>query len=343
MTFPNGHFFEDVFFHTALLSEAKSVSFVNAPCFTYFRRCLPAQITATAGDRCFDAIAGWTVWAFEPDAAAFAALSRNILTHKLDNVIAVNAAVAGEDTAYEADLTAALSALAASGGHDVMAHANLHSLLPHRSFRRHLDMNGILKLGLPVSDDFELCACPTLPSPCLTVLNLSLLKLTAPFAEAELLDGMRDVALDHVIGETWTHLSSDLVYGGTMGLRQTWVPRAGDPLLRLRRPKPLTGHRPGLDVVVAMYNFRGWIQDCVDGILEGGSAEIRALVVDDGSTDGSGDLVRELYEGNDRVVLLTKLNGGCASARNYGRMHSDATHIALHDLGPGMAGKFRGR
>ncbi|MBC7476910.1 MAG: glycosyltransferase family 2 protein [Pseudorhodobacter sp.] len=57
VTFPNGHFFEDMFFHTALLSEAASVSFVNAPCFTYFRRYLRAQITATAGDRRFDAIA----------------------------------------------------------------------------------------------------------------------------------------------------------------------------------------------------------------------------------------------------------------------------------------------
>ncbi len=57
VTFPNGHFFEDIFFHTALLSEAHSVSFVNAPCFTYYRRYLRQQITSTAGDRRFDAIA----------------------------------------------------------------------------------------------------------------------------------------------------------------------------------------------------------------------------------------------------------------------------------------------
>jgi glycosyltransferase involved in cell wall biosynthesis len=55
--FPNGHFFEDMFFHTNLLSKAQSVSFVNTPCFTYFRRYLRPQITATAGDRRFDAIA----------------------------------------------------------------------------------------------------------------------------------------------------------------------------------------------------------------------------------------------------------------------------------------------
>ncbi len=55
--FPNGHFFEDIFFHTNLLASAQSVSFVQTPCFTYFRRYLRHQITATAGDRRFDAIA----------------------------------------------------------------------------------------------------------------------------------------------------------------------------------------------------------------------------------------------------------------------------------------------
>ncbi|MEO8241875.1 MAG: hypothetical protein ABI832_06145, partial [bacterium] len=57
ITFPNGHFFEDMYFHTNVLTAAQSVSFVMSPCFTYFRRYLRPQITATAGDRRFDAIA----------------------------------------------------------------------------------------------------------------------------------------------------------------------------------------------------------------------------------------------------------------------------------------------
>ena len=56
INFPNGHFFEDMFFHTNLLSSAGSVSFAMSPCFTYFRRYTRQQITATAGDRRFDAI-----------------------------------------------------------------------------------------------------------------------------------------------------------------------------------------------------------------------------------------------------------------------------------------------
>jgi len=55
--FPNGHFFEDMFFHTNMLAQAGSVSFVLSPCFTYFRRYTRQQITGTASDRRFDAIA----------------------------------------------------------------------------------------------------------------------------------------------------------------------------------------------------------------------------------------------------------------------------------------------
>jgi len=54
--FPNTHFFEDIFFHTGVLTKAQKVSFVHSPCFTYFRRYQRPQITATSGDLRFDII-----------------------------------------------------------------------------------------------------------------------------------------------------------------------------------------------------------------------------------------------------------------------------------------------
>lgn len=57
LLFPNGHYFEDIFFHTGLLSMASTVAFVFSPCFTYFRRYDRQQITSTAGDRRLDALA----------------------------------------------------------------------------------------------------------------------------------------------------------------------------------------------------------------------------------------------------------------------------------------------
>lgn len=57
LRFPDTHFFEDMYFHTLALAAAGRVSFVHAPCFTYFRRYRRPQITATASDLRFDSIA----------------------------------------------------------------------------------------------------------------------------------------------------------------------------------------------------------------------------------------------------------------------------------------------
>ena len=55
--FPNNLFFEDIFFHTGVLSRATRVSFLDTPCFAYFRRYLRPQITSSSSDLRFDIIA----------------------------------------------------------------------------------------------------------------------------------------------------------------------------------------------------------------------------------------------------------------------------------------------
>lgn len=55
--FPNGHFFEDIYFHTGALALADSIAFLDQPTFCYFRRYLRPQITATTGEMRFDVIA----------------------------------------------------------------------------------------------------------------------------------------------------------------------------------------------------------------------------------------------------------------------------------------------
>jgi glycosyltransferase involved in cell wall biosynthesis len=55
--FPNGHFFEDIYFHTGALAMADRVAFLDTPCFAYFRRYLRPQITASSGEVRLDSIA----------------------------------------------------------------------------------------------------------------------------------------------------------------------------------------------------------------------------------------------------------------------------------------------
>lgn len=54
--FPNTHFFEDIYFHTSLVQQAKSFSFINNSCFCYFKRYMRPQITASNSRIRFDII-----------------------------------------------------------------------------------------------------------------------------------------------------------------------------------------------------------------------------------------------------------------------------------------------
>lgn len=55
--FPNGHFFEDIYFHSLVLAHAERIAFIHSPLFAYFRRYGRPQITVGSGERRFDILA----------------------------------------------------------------------------------------------------------------------------------------------------------------------------------------------------------------------------------------------------------------------------------------------
>ncbi|MFH6786965.1 MULTISPECIES: glycosyltransferase family 2 protein [Methylobacterium] len=57
LSFPNGHFFEDIFFHCAVVSSMSSFCVVGDICFTYYRRYGRPQITGSTNDSRFGALA----------------------------------------------------------------------------------------------------------------------------------------------------------------------------------------------------------------------------------------------------------------------------------------------
>lgn len=165
----------------------------------------------------------------------------------------------------------------------------------------------------------------------LSALAPDLVRLEAPGVEAELARALRSAPTGFVTGRLFSHVpSQDLEPAEPGQARQIYLPH-GPHVLRRDYEDNLAGHRAGLDVVVALYNGRDFIAECLETLLAEDNPLIRVLVVDDGSSDGSGDLVTALYGNHPRLRLLQKPNGGCASARNYGRAHSDASHIAFVD------------
>lgn len=73
-----------------------------------------------------------------------------------------------------------------------------------------------------------------------------------------------------------------------------------------------------ISIVVPVYNVVDELERCVESMLLQTYANIEVILVDDGSTDGSGALCDELMARDSRIRVLHKKNGGLSSARNAG-------------------------
>ena len=75
---------------------------------------------------------------------------------------------------------------------------------------------------------------------------------------------------------------------------------------------------PKATVVVPVYNVENYLIKCVDSILAQTEPDFELLLVDDGSTDGSGGLCDKLAERDGRVRVIHQENQGLGGARNTG-------------------------
>lgn len=86
-----------------------------------------------------------------------------------------------------------------------------------------------------------------------------------------------------------------------------------------------------ISIIVPMYNAEMTIENCVNSILRQDYKTIELLLVDDGSTDNTVNICKSLLHEDNRIVLLTKKNGGVSSARNYGLRKAKGEWISFID------------
>jgi cellulose synthase/poly-beta-1,6-N-acetylglucosamine synthase-like glycosyltransferase/peptidoglycan/xylan/chitin deacetylase (PgdA/CDA1 family) len=85
---------------------------------------------------------------------------------------------------------------------------------------------------------------------------------------------------------------------------------------------PSADYQPWVSVIVPAYNEERVIAQTIRSLLASTYAHSEIIVVDDGSTDGTCEVVRKHWAGDSRVLLLTKENAGKAEALNFGIRHA---------------------
>jgi len=84
-----------------------------------------------------------------------------------------------------------------------------------------------------------------------------------------------------------------------------------------------------VSVIIPLYNKARYIQRALDSVLAQTWAEYEVIVVDDGSTDHSGEIVGQYSD--PRIRLITQANAGPGAARNCGLAEAKGEYVAFLD------------
>lgn len=86
--------------------------------------------------------------------------------------------------------------------------------------------------------------------------------------------------------------------------------------------------RPRVSIIIPAYNVEPYIEAAVDSALAQTYPNVEVVVVNDGSTDSTGEILARY---GDRIVVVTQVNGGLAAARNAGLRNATGDIFALLD------------
>ena len=73
---------------------------------------------------------------------------------------------------------------------------------------------------------------------------------------------------------------------------------------------------PLVSVIIPVYNVQDFLRECLSSVVHQSYSNLEILLIDDGSTDASGEICDEYARSDARVHVIHKSNGGQASARN---------------------------
>ena len=88
---------------------------------------------------------------------------------------------------------------------------------------------------------------------------------------------------------------------------------------------------PAVSVVIPVYNLEGYLAPCIESVRRQSYPDFEAIVVDDGSKDGSLAEIRRLTAGDDRFVVLSTENRGVARARETALSRSRGRYVCFLD------------
>ena len=86
-----------------------------------------------------------------------------------------------------------------------------------------------------------------------------------------------------------------------------------------------------VSVIVPVYNVEKYLANCLDTLVNQTLTDIEIIVVNDGATDSSSEIIKEYAAKYSNIIALDKQNGGLSDARNYGLSFAKGEYIGYVD------------
>lgn len=88
---------------------------------------------------------------------------------------------------------------------------------------------------------------------------------------------------------------------------------------------------PAISIIIPVYNVAPWLRECLDSVLSQTFEDLEIIIVDDGSTDSSPEIIAEYVAKDRRITAIRKENGGLGAARNTALPMAKGEYIAFLD------------
>lgn len=89
--------------------------------------------------------------------------------------------------------------------------------------------------------------------------------------------------------------------------------------------------QPQVSVIVPVYNQERYLEECISSIRRQTLAERECLIINDGSSDSSGEIARRFSEADSRIRYFEQKNRGVSSARNLGMRRASGRYLCFVD------------
>lgn len=84
-------------------------------------------------------------------------------------------------------------------------------------------------------------------------------------------------------------------------------------------------------IIIPVYNVEKYLKECIESVLTQDFYDYEIILIDDGSTDFSGEICNQYSKVDNRIKTIHKKNGGLSSARNIGMSVAKGRYVVFVD------------